>query len=290
MDLPDDGSQPVTADDIAVVYIARGGEGGLQSAQRFVSSYRARRAGQAHTLNVITKGWSSEAEIAALHSLFETTQCEMLPLPDDGFDLGAYFRAAQQIETTWLLCLNTHSVIHADNWVKILFDCARVPGVGAAGATGSWESHFNTISRLPPAKGTRERLNRFADLYWYRYKFPRFPNVHLRTNAFMIRRSDLLAFAARTRLPSSKKKALTIESGRSGLTAFLLRRNLRVMVCGADGRSFSVNEWPASQTYFVGNQTNLLVDDNQTRRYRHADNRHRGGMQLAAWGRIDDSV
>jgi hypothetical protein len=280
----------MAADDIAVIYIARGGEGGLESAQRFVDSYKARRAGQTHTLKVITKGWRSESELLSLKSLFETTQCEMLPLPDDGFDLGAYFRAASQIETTWILCLNTHSVVHADDWVRTLFDCARTPGVGAAGATGSWESHFNTISRLPRPKQALERVKRFADLCWYRYHYPRFPNAHLRTNAFMIRRSDFLTFVARARVPPSKAKALILESGRSGLTAFLRRQNLRVMVCGADGNAFSLNEWPASQTYFAGSQAKLLVGDNQTSRYQQADKRTRGGMQLAVWGRIDDSV
>jgi hypothetical protein len=81
-----------------------------------------------------------------------------------------------------------------------------------------------------------------------------------------------------------------MESGRSGLTAYLRRKGLQVMVCGADGTAFPVNEWPESQTYFAGRQKNLLVGDNQTRRYQMADSRHRGGMQLAAWGRIDDSV
>jgi hypothetical protein len=280
----------MTTDDIAVVYIARGSEGGLESAERFVNSYKARRAGQTHTLKVITKGWSSESEIRRLQSLFETTQCEMLPLPDDGFDLGAYFRAARQIETTWLLCLNTHSVILADDWVRVLFDSARMPGVGAAGATGSWESHLTTVSGLPRPEQALGRLTRFADLCWCWYHFPRFPNPHLRTNAFMIRRSQLLAFAARTRLPSSKKRAFVIESGGSSLTAFLWRQNLQVMVCGADGKAFSVKEWPASQTYFAGRQSNLLVGDSQTRRYDQADNRHRGGMQLAAWGGIDASI
>jgi len=106
----------------------------------------------------------------------------------------------------------------------------------------------------------------------------------------MIRRSDLVAFAASTPFPSTKERAFVIESGKSGLTAFLRRKGLQVVVCGADGKAFSVNEWPASQTYFSGRQTNLLVSDNQTRRYQQADSRHRGGMQLAAWGQVDDSV
>jgi hypothetical protein len=214
----------------------------------------------------------------------------MLPLPDDGFDLGAYFRAATQVETTWLLCLNTHSVILADEWVGKLFDCVKMQGVGAAGATGSWESHFTTLSRMTRPRQAMGKLKRIADLCTYRYHFPRFPNAHIRTNAFMIRRSDLVAFAASTPFPSTKERAFVIESGKSGLTAFLRRKGLQVVVCGADGKAFSVNEWPASQTYFSGRQTNLLVSDNQTRRYQQADSRHRGGMQLAAWGQVDDSV
>jgi hypothetical protein len=280
----------MAADDIAVVYIARGGEHGLESAQRFLNSYKARRAGQAHELKVVTKGWRSESELASLKTLFGTTQCAMLPLPDDGFDLGAYFRAAREIETTWLLCLNTHSVILADDWIRLLFDGARKPGVGASGATGSWESNFTSVLRLSRPKNASARLKGLAGLCWHRYHFPRFPNVHLRTNAFMIRRSDLLAYAARTRVPSSKERAFVIESGRSGLTAFLRRKNLRVVVCGADGRAFSINEWPTSNTYVAGDQTNLLVSDRQTRRYQHGDREHRRAMQLAVWGRLDDSL
>jgi hypothetical protein len=60
----------MTDDDIAVIYIARGGEDGLESARRFVSSYKARRAGRAHTLTVIPKGWRSDSELGRLASLF----------------------------------------------------------------------------------------------------------------------------------------------------------------------------------------------------------------------------
>jgi hypothetical protein len=269
---------------VAIVYIARGGEGALDSASRFLRSYQSRRPGRAHELKVIVKGWGSESELNRLKSMFEGTVCEFLTLADDGFDLGAYMRAAPRIEADWLLFLNSHSVILADDWAEKLYVAASQPGIGAAGATGSWESQFTTLSRLPHPAGSLASLKNRAELLWYRFHIPRFPNVHLRTNAFMMRSSDWLEFASKTRIPASKRQAYAVESGRAGLTAFLRRKNLRVVVCGADGRSFPIKEWPNSGTYFVGDQSNLLISDNQTRRYEQADSRTRGGMQIGSWG------
>ena len=96
-------------------------------------------------------------------------------------------------------------------------------------------------------------------------RFPPFPNPHMRSNGFMVRRDRLLRFA---RLEvQSKTDAMMFESGREGLTATLRRAGFRAIVVGRDDRGYDIPEWPLSRTFRLGNQERLLVSDNQTRSF-----------------------
>ncbi len=89
-----------------------------------------------------------------------------------------------------------------------------------------------------------------------------FPNPHIRTNAFMIERQVFLDV-----LPDSietKNDSYLFESGPDGLTQRILQRGLQIVVVGADGRVYGMEEWAESDTFRLGGQRNLLVKDNQT--------------------------
>lgn len=113
-----------------------------------------------------------------------------------------------------------------------------------------------------------EQFEPAFELFWAKAgapyaNLPCFPNPHIRSNAFMVRRTLFL-----DALPTSvatKEDCLEFESGHTGLTNIIARRGLRAVVIGADGRAYCSSEWSDSRTFRTARQENKLVADNQTR-------------------------
>lgn len=114
-------------------------------------------------------------------------------------------------------------------------------------------------------------------------RFPSFPNPHIRSNAFLIRRDR---FLSRTDAASIRTKwdAYAFESGSDGLTATLARSGLRAIVVGRDARGYELDEWPSSKTFRSDEQSNLLVSDNQTRRFAGLSTGLRTTVERMTWG------
>jgi hypothetical protein len=111
---------------------------------------------------------------------------------------------------------------------------------------------------------------------------PLYPNAHIRTNAFMIERQSFL-----DTLPSSlitKKDTYLYESGPDSLTRQILRRGKRVVIVGRDGRSYDIDQWPKSGTFRLGDQRNILVQDNQTRAFQSMNSADRNVFVQMTWG------
>lgn len=269
--------------DLALMFLARGADGGRAAAEAFFESYRRHPAGCPHALIVLAKGWDGVPGLDGIRQTVADLGGKVIDLPDDGFDLGAYFRAMPLLPHQLVCPVNTHSRILADGWLRILRDAAEQPGVGAAGATGSWESKSTVEWRRWRAGSPLYRLRHLGRLIRETRTFPPFPNPALRTNAFVTRRSLLQEFAATVTIPRNRSDAGMLESGRRGYSAFLRDKNLRLMVAGADGRAFPEAEWAASGTFRVPGQPNLLVSDNRTRAYAEADPATARRLSDMAW-------
>jgi hypothetical protein len=267
---------------LAVLFLWRGQDGGLDAGGKFLDSYRSFAPGCAHELVILLKGWNGIADSYRASETARTHSARVIELPDDGYDFGAYFRATRKVEHSFVCFLNTHSRIVAENWLGNLRQAAGCADVGAAGATGSW----GTLT--PRARGPGASLPGLAvwplRLAAHIRRFPTFPNPHLRSNALLIARERFLAFAEEVVLPARKSDAHFLESGRGSLSAFLRARGWRPVVVGADGCSFDPADWPASGTFRVPGQPNLMIADNQTRNYAAADRRMRRILEFAAWG------
>lgn len=113
-------------------------------------------------------------------------------------------------------------------------------------------------------------------------QFPAFPNPHLRTNGFMMRRERFLGLD----LPSTPSKFETslFESGPDSMTARLRARNLNVVVVGADGVAYGIADWWRSNTFRCGDQRNLLVADNHTRAFAEMSPGGRATLAWTTWG------
>lgn len=290
------------ADSIAVVFLARGVGGGPAAAEAFLDSYALHPAGADHELVLLRKGFADSAEADAVGRLAARHDARLLDLPDDGFDWGAYFRAADRLPHRQLLLLNTHSRLLRDDWLARFLAAAEEPGVGIVGATGSWQTaapdlhNAWLLSRWVAANrsllhGVAEAVQQYGmialgPLHARARNFPGYPNVHLRSNAVLLPRDLLRDFASTHALPRDKEDAFRLESGKDGLTRFVLQRGLDVRVVGAEGSSTGPDKWDGSGTFRTPGQPNLLIADNQTRHYDAVNSGTRAVLEQLTWGRV----
>ncbi len=122
------------------------------------------------------------------------------------------------------------------------------------------------------------RLDRYLMYLWH---YARYPNPHVRTNAFMIERDCFLSL----RVPSFNKKygVYKFESGRQSMTKQIVARGLKPVVVGSNGRFYDISEWKSSSTFWINEQANLIAADNRTRQYANATEEGRARFQDFAW-------
>lgn len=248
--------------------------------REFVRSYQAHAAGGEHELVIVLNGASPEPgdpPREALLAELADTEHRLIVLERPLLDLAAYGEAARRIEHPRLCFLNSYSVILVDGWLGRLSRALDQPGVGLAGASASWESQAEWMRgkarHWPPQLLTLHRA---------RKDYPRFPNPHIRTTAFMINRDAILE----TGLDGvrDKRSAYLLESGPSSITRQVQDKGLRPVVAGRDERVYDVADWGRSHTYRSGAQDNLLVADNRTRDWLRASPRLKRRLSSDAWG------
>src|SRR5581483_3720073 len=74
------------------------------------------------------------------------------------------------------------------------------------------------------------------------------------------------------------------ESVIEGLTTRLRREGLAAIVVGRDGGAFGVADWPNSATFRRGDQSNLLITDNQSRSFMQLSPARRQVQVRMTWG------
>jgi len=250
-----------SAKSLALLYLARGAEADhLLRFDRFLRSYRRFAAGAEHDLFVVYKGFRGQADLGAARALLSSVQHTPIYTSDDSFDLGAYAEALPQIGHDRVCFLNTNSEVRCEGWLGKLAVNLDQPRVGMVSATGSFES----LSRLDS-------------------RFPRFPNVHIRSNAFMVDRE--VAFALLSNLKVADKiDAYFAESGPSGFTRKIFEMGQMAVVVGSNGRGYHPMAWRLSETFRLGTQSNLLVHDNVTRAFENLPLRDKKAAAANAWG------
>lgn len=263
--------------DTCLIHLVRA-QNGLAPFHRFIESYREHPAGAAHDLLLLYKGFARGADVSAYRAAMEGLGFQELHVSDNGFDLGAYFKAARALPHEFVCFVNSFSQIAAAGWLGHLRRHAAPPHVGAVGAGGSWGS----LLTIEPNWPLNHRPLRDLVLWRRRLYFAPFPNPHLRTNGFLIRRSVFLGL--REPRFRSKIDALRFESGRRGFTKQLLQGGHDVFVVGRDGEAYAPAEWAESNTFWQGDQQNLLVYDNRSADYAKGDDGYRDFAASFAWG------
>lgn len=269
---------------------------GPSMVEQFVEAYRRHPAGYPHRLVVALNGFTSDAAREETLRLFAGVPHEVYVAPRVVQDLVVYRELARQADSEFMCFLNSYSTPLADGWLARLAAHATRPGVGLVGATGSWQSLYDWLSTVggPPEPFPRTlRPRKWAgwvlrSRQWLphvvrsRRNFPRFPNPHIRSNAFMLRRALFLALKAGAL--TSKYDAYLFENGRQSMTRQVQARGLETLVVGRDGVGYPPDAWPTSGTYRNREQANLLVADNQTRFYPEGSAARRRELLLETWG------
>ena len=265
---------------------------GIENLSDFIGSYKMYNSGYPHSLIILFKGMSDQEQVKPFMDLLEGNGLTFSPLyyKGDGFDINAYYWTAEQVESEYLFFLNSSSLLLAENWLDHYI--SNFSGqTGIISATASAQSYYSAVYQKnkwqwESSKGFLYNFRKYklfvkAFLYW-RFLFNPFPNYHLRTNGFMVRRRDLIAFV--TGPVNTKFRSYRFESGRKSITAYFLKKGLKALVVDRYGKPYEKEKWAESSTYWIGEQNNLLVSDNQTRIYQAADSEKRKLMTKLAWG------
>ena len=188
--------------------------------------------------------------------------------------------------------MNSFSIILDKDWLLKLYQHISKPGVGIVGVTGSWGSLSHGQITKTEVNSYKSRLKRI--LYKYPKKilidtyFLAFPNYHIRTNGFMIVRNTMLKI--RRGLLLTKIHTYILESGKYSITKQVELMGLKPLVVGRDGRSYEKHKWDISNTFWRGSQENLLISDNQTRKYDMGNPDWKWRWGSFAWGEDNKSI
>jgi hypothetical protein len=141
---------------------------------------------------------------------------------------------------------------------------------------GHCDRRIDLLLRLVRRRFQRSALDKEFPKYWTFVTDPggplefckawqRFPNPHLRSNCFLIKRTLLLSLGLE--VGPTKTDSYRFESGPNNMTSRLRKLGLAAIVVGRDDFSYDVADWPMSRTFRLGLQDNLLVTDNQVRSF-----------------------
>jgi hypothetical protein len=249
------------SDRIALVYLARGKDlNFLMSFKKFLFSYKKYNSGVQHDLYIIFKGFNNKASLEKAEYLVKSLRCKKLYLEDKGFCTGSYLEAAKKIDSNKICFLKTSSRILSDNWLLKLSINLDQPNVGLVGATASFES-----------------------LHAYNTLFPVFPNPHIRTSGFMIKRKYFIRLCSELRF-ESKHDTWLFESGPFSLTNKIYTQGKEAILVGRNGRGYTKNFWSGSNIFRMGLQDNLLIADNVTDFYIDSTSAYKNTLSFNTWG------
>lgn len=150
--------------------------------------------------------------------------------------------------------------------------------------------HDQTLRGVDPAPLLRSKTGAISPrqyfltpLEYFRrlYEFGRYPNPHIRTNAFMIDRDNFVSL----NLPRfiTKRDSYKFESGRGSMTRQIIKRGLTPIIVDRFGKTYGISDWKSSSTFWMNEQSNLMIADNRTTDYAQANRMLRREMENLAW-------
>lgn len=271
----------------------------------FIKSYKCFSAGVEHNLLIVFKGFTSDQkDLATYRNLLEHIDYNEYFVSDEGVDITAYIKVMNAFRYDAYCFLNSHSKILAQDWLSKLYAALEQENVGLVGATGSYQSMYTDqigpgIRFLTRVKSKSFFKNIFHFIFWllsnfckpivffwrwifFSINFDKFPNPHIRSNAFIVPSEVTMKICHLT--IKTKMDAWLFESGKNGLTSIVKNMGKKVLIVGKNGKSYEEYQWENCGIYKQANQANLLIADNQTNVYQHGDIDLRKLHAKYAWG------
>ena len=241
---------------LAVFYLSRYGND-LCFAQAFLKSLVRHPSGCDFDLIYILKGFPDHLTDPALteYRPYIKNQVFEVRVSDDRFATNAFFDIAAHSAYERILFLVSFSRILVPNWMRSYLNAYdEVANCGMVGATGGFEASYEVG----------------------------FPNVNVRTNAFMMNRELLLSLNL-TPL-ETKRDGNRLEAGPNSLTRQIEARGLKAVIVDRFGKVWQAEDWPASLTFRSGQQEGLIIADNRTHQYAVANAQRRAYLSSLNWG------
>jgi len=250
----------MTINVVYLSYFSSSPQYGLEALENFLESYKNKEAGIEHSLTILAKNWTDKISYEKLCNLAEECGARVIDLPDDGWDFGAYFRAAKILNDDYLFFIGTACIIYADNWLLNSYNAFKNDeSVQLVGAMGSYGYIKDVEAEV-------------------------FPNFHIRTCAFMMKRELFLEYVSTQKFPETKEDTYQIEHGENSLTKFVLNKGYDAVVVNCDGEVFSAPSWVFSETYRSPGKMKSIIVDKHSYFYYTSDDTIRGLLERAAWG------
>lgn len=243
---------------IDVVYLAYLNEElgyDLEVFEQFVESYKKFSAGIDHNLTILIKKSTPRYFYNRIVDYAKRNNLKYIKLPDEGLDIGAFILAAKELQGEYMFCIGSGMTILCDDWLlKFANAFKNDEKIQLAGAMGSYaQGHSN-----------------------------RFPNPHIRTCAFMMKRDLFLQYSDKCKFPQTKEDTWEIEHGAGSLTNFVLNKDGQAVVVNNEGNVFYPQDWEQAQTY-VALESKAIMDDKWARRYALTDEYLRTKIEMENW-------
>ena len=264
--------------EVSVCYLARVKEG-FEPLNKFLNSYKYFDAGYTHDLVIVFKGESPGGGYEE-EALFSSVIHTSIYLSDQGYDITSYFEIANLVDSKYIFFVNTFGIIGSNQWLKKYVAVMKKEcDIGIVGATGSWQSGYSPLyadlyKDIKVRGGMTAWLNRLI-------KYRQFPNPHIRTNAFLIKRNVFLDSYSKAIV--TKEDAYEFEHGRNSLTNKILKVKLKAYIVGENSIGYDIESWNKSGIFWADNQDNLLILDNQTIDYEMGSLERKQYLSLCAW-------
>lgn len=266
---------------------------GVDLFKRFLDSYVKHPSGIEHELIIMFNGFDKEDELKQFLEIIDSLNLDYeVVLSKEKYDVSSYFFAAKNLNSEYLLFLNSYSMILADNWLHFFYSAMQKENVGVVGASGAgWRSDLKNFWEYNNSFGSV--LKEIKSFIFIGLHFGKFVCPHVRTNSFFVRRDNFLLLKYNNILTAgsfkdssadSKNKTLYFEHGNRNMTYQFIKMGLKTLVVDRYGNSYEPEDWMSSKTFWISNQENLLVHDNRTLMYENGDEKLRKELSYAAWG------
>jgi hypothetical protein len=241
--------------DYAVVYLARSAND-PRHFRMFLNSLRRYRAGRRFDLIVIAKGFATDRPHVDPHGIEGLSEVLFLDVDDSTFATNAFFMVAEHFSYPSFQFHVSWSRPCAEGWLGLMAEVMEGDeSIGLVGGSGGYE-----------------QLNSDTP----------FPNPNIRTTGFLIRQDTFLSLDPG---PLARKyDGNLFEAGPCSMTRQIVGSGKRPVVVGRDGRVFDIEDWPISETFRSGSQSNLLLADNRTQDYAFAGRRKRERLARLNYG------